>query len=111
MKFTRNVALVLGLISSTALANEIVSPLGAVQVTPTESSTLSIQNLSAAAISLVIYDDTVELQPASGIQYECKGYAQLELQIQQHEHDYFEVPCQSKVVFTEAFHSNARQGK
>ncbi|GAD90813.1 hypothetical protein VHA01S_056_00300 [Vibrio halioticoli NBRC 102217] len=111
MKFSSKVALMLGVISSAALANEIVAPLDGVEVVITQLPTLSIQNISNETVSINIYGETLKLAPTSGVQYACKGYHDLELQVLNNDHDYFEVPCQSKVVFTELFKNQRKQGE
>lgn len=111
MKFSRTIALGLGCLSSLVWADELISPLPSVNLITTESHALSIQNLSPENVSIDIYGDVIELVPASGIQYQCQGYAYLELQILNNEHDYFEVPCQSTVIFENEFKNQSKQGE
>ncbi|GAD80762.1 hypothetical protein [Vibrio ezurae] len=111
MKFTGKVAFIFAVISCAAFANDIEAPLDGVEVVTTQLPTLSIQNISNETVAIDIYGETLKLAPTSGIQYECKGYHDLELRVLNNDHDYFEVPCQSKVVFTELFKNQRQQGE
>ncbi|MHA2937055.1 hypothetical protein ACXJY6_02045 [Vibrio sp. RC27] len=111
MKLSSKLALTLGLLSSTVIASEYNSPVDNVEVYKTKLSTLSIQNLSNEKIEIDLYGETFNLTPASGIKFECSGYESLELQIKNNDHDYFEVPCKSRVVITESFTNQYAQGE
>lgn len=108
--FSKNVLIILGFVSSSVLAGEFVSPLVGVDIEEREANNLSVHNLSSETIVINIYGDVIELLPASGIVYECKGYSYLELQVQKNQHDYFEVACQSNVVFSESFKNQSVEG-
>ncbi len=111
MKLSSKSVLILGLLSSAVIANEYSSPVENVEVYKTELSTLSIQNLSNEKIEVDLYGETFNLTPASGVQFECSGYDNLELQIKNNDHEYFEVPCKSRVVITESFTNQYAQGE
>lgn len=111
MKICSKSALILGLLSSAVIANEYSSPIKNVEVYKTDLSTLSIQNLSNEKVAIDLYGEAFSLSPASGIQFECLGYDYLELQIKNNDHEYFEVPCKSRVVFTESFNNQYEQGE
>ena len=111
MKISSKSVLILGLLSSAVVANEYHSPVENVEVYKTELSTLSIHNLSHEKIEIDLYGETVNLPPASGVQFECLGYSNLELQIKNNDHEFFEVPCSSRVVFTESFYNQYTQGE
>ena len=103
--------LVLCLLSPTVFSTEYLSPVQNIQVTLTDSAALSIQNFSSEQVVFDIYGETIKLVPASGIQFECLGYETLELQIKNIDHDYFEIPCQSRVVIGESFTTELAQGE
>jgi len=103
MKLIQKLTLILGFVSSAAFAVEYKSPLEHVKVLSTELQTLSIQNLSSETLKINIYGEHLTLPPASGSQIDCKSHHNLELQIINNNQDYFEVPCQSRVIFTELF--------
>ena len=103
MKFGSKIALIIGLTSSIVFASEYNSPLDNVAVFDSELDTLSIQNFSSEKVEIDIYGELVDLPPASGVRFECENYENLELQIMGNNHDYFEVPCKSRVEFTESF--------
>ena len=103
MKFSSKLALILGLLSTVVLARGYNSPVENVEVYKTELSTLSIQNFSSEKIKIDIYGENFNLDPASGVNFECSGYEKLGLQIQSNDYEYFEVPCKSRVVLTESF--------
>lgn len=111
MKLSSKLALTLGLLSSAVIANEYSSQVENVEVYKTELLTLSIQNFSNEKIEVDLYGETFNLTPASGVQFECSGYDNLELQIKNNDHEYFEVPCNSRVVFTESFTNQYAQGE
>ena len=111
MKLSTKSALILGLLSSAAIASEYTAPIENIEVYKTELSTLSIQNLSSEKVEIDLYGETFSLSPASGVQFECSGYEHLELQIKNKDHDYFEIPCQSRVVITESFTNQYVQGE
>lgn len=111
MKLSSKSVLILGLLSSAVIASEYSSPVENVEVFKTKSSTLSIQNLSNEKVEVDLYGETFNLSPASGIQFECSGYEHLELQIKNNDHEYFEIPCQSRVVITESFTNQYAQGE
>jgi hypothetical protein len=83
MKLSSKSVLILGLLSSAVIASEYSSPVENVEVYSTELSTLSIQNLSSEKIEIDLYGETFNLTPASGVQFECSGYDNLELQIKE----------------------------
>ena len=111
MKLSSKSVLILGLLSSAVIANEYSSPIKNVEVYKTELSTLSVQNLSSEKIEIDLYGKTFNLPPASGVKFECSGYENLELQIKNNDHEYFEVPCKSRVVITESFTNQYIQGE
>ncbi len=114
MKLSSKSVLILGLLSSAVIANEYSSPVENVEVYKTELSTLStlsIQNLSNEKVKIDIYGEVFNLTPASGVKFECSGYANLELQIKNNDHGYFEVPCKSRVVISELFTNQYVQGE
>jgi hypothetical protein len=111
MKLSSKSALILGLLSTAVIANEYSSPLENVEVYKTELSTLSIQNLSNEKIEIDLYGENFNLEPASGVKFECLGYEKLELQIKSNDHEYFEVFCKSRVVFTESFTNQYMSGE
>lgn len=111
MKLSSKSALILGLLSSAVIANEHSSPVENVEIYKTELSTLSIQNLSNEKVEINLYGEVYNLTPASGVKFECSGYENLELQIKNNDHEYFEVPCKSRVVITESFTSQNVQGE
>ncbi len=104
-------ALVTGLLSTTALAGDLESPIENVDVFKTEDTTLSVQNLSFEDVEIDIYGEEFTLKPLSGLTYDCAGYTNLELQFKNNLHEYFEVPCQSRVVINEAFKNRFKQGQ
>ncbi len=111
MKRSNQLLLILGLFASGVIASEYRAPIENIKVYKTELSTLSIQNLSNERIEVDIYGENFILDSVSGIQFECSGYENLELQIKNNDHDYFEVPCKSRVVFTDSFiNQNAQRG-
>ena len=113
MKLISKSALILGLLSSDVIASEYISSIENIEVTKTDLLTLSIHNLSREKIEIEIdiYGETINLSPASGIQYECSEYEFLELKIRNNEHEYFEVPCRSRVVITESFTNQYKKGE
>ena len=111
MKLSRKSALILGLLSTAVFANEYNSPLENVEVYKTELSTLSIQNLSSEKIEIDLNGENFNLDPASGVKFECSGYEKLELQIKNNDHEYIEVPCKSRLVFTESFTNQYAKGE
>ena len=111
MKLSNKSVLILGLLSSAVIANEYSSPVKNVEVYKTELSTLSVQNLSSEKIEIDLYGKIFNLSPASGVKFECSGYENLELQIKNNDHGYFEVPCKSRVVITESFTNQYAQGE
>lgn len=111
MKRSRKSALILGLLSTAVIASEYTSPLNNVDVYKSESSTLSIQNLSDEKIEIDIYGQHFNLIPASGVKFECAGYERLEIQIKNNDHEYFEVPCQSRIVINRSFSNQYKQGE
>ncbi|MGF1878437.1 hypothetical protein L4D77_24520 [Photobacterium frigidiphilum] len=104
MKLSR-MAWVLGIISSCVFASENSMPIDGVTVSLTEYPTLSVQNRSKNVVQIDIYGDEFSLLPASGLTFECAGYPYLEIQVQGMVHDYFEVPCQSRIVFGDTFNN------
>jgi hypothetical protein len=111
MKLSSKSVLILGLLSSAVIANEYSPPIENVEVYKTELSTFSIQNLSNEEVEIDLYGETFNLTSASGVQFECSGYENLELQIKNNDHGYFEVPCKSRVVITESFTNQYVQGE
>ncbi|GLP95150.1 hypothetical protein [Paraferrimonas sedimenticola] len=97
-------------LSLSAFADVPNSLQGEVALVETTDATLSIQNFSNNEIKVDIYGDLLVLPPASGVTYECLGYAYLELQLIGVEHDFFEVPCQSRVQIQESFSYNDSTG-
>ena len=95
-------------ISSFAEQN-IKSPLNNVSVYKSDLPLLSIQNLSTDPTTIDIYGDVIQLKPMSGVNYQCNGYDSLELQFKHNIHDYFEVPCQSRIVIEPNFHNEFQE--
>jgi hypothetical protein len=95
----------LGVVSTCVIANESSMPINDVTVSLTDYQTLSVQNLSKEKVQIDIYGNEFSLPPASGLTFECAGYPYLEIQVKGMVHDYFEVPCQSRVVFGETFNN------
>lgn len=110
MKLSYKSALFFGLLSSAVMASEPLSLIQNIDTFKTELSTLSIQNISSEKIEIDIYGETVSLLPASGIKFECSGYENIALQIKNNDHDFFEVPCQSRVVINESFKNQYSNG-
>jgi len=111
MKINSKLVLILGLLSSAVIANEYSSPIENVKVYKTELSTLSIQNLSSEKVKIDIYGENFNLDPASGVKFECSGYEKLEIKIENNDHEYFEALCKSRVVITELFTNQYVQGE
>jgi hypothetical protein len=103
MNIYRTLALILTLLSSTAIANEYSSPVNNINIYSTDLTTLAIQNLSKEVVEIDIHGNTFYLVPASGAQLNCSSYEQLELQIKHNDHPYFQVPCNSRVIINEFF--------
>ncbi|MCG7496660.1 hypothetical protein MHO82_07280 [Vibrio sp. Of7-15] len=98
-------ALMLGLVSLCAQAQNIATPIDGISASITEEKALSIQNIADTEVKIDIYGDEFTLPPMSGLTYECVGYTSLEIQLKGMVHDYFEVPCNSQVTFNETFSS------
>ena len=111
MKLNSKLALFLGVLSFSVISSEHISPLENVNVFKTELSNLSIQNISSENIEVDLYGETFDLAPASGLRFECAGYKIIELQIKKNDHDFFEVPCNSRIVFTESFNNQFVTGE
>jgi len=111
MKLSNKLTLILGLLCSNVNANENSSPIDNIEIFTTELSTLSIQNLSKETVEIDIYGETINLIPASGVQFECSSYENLELQFKNNDHEYFETPCQARIVISELFTNQYAQGK
>jgi hypothetical protein len=110
MKLSSKSALILGLLSTVVIASEYSSPIENVEVHKTGLSTLSIQNLSIEKVEIDLYGEGFNLESMSGVKFECSGYEKIELQIKNNEHEYFEVPCNSRVMITESFTNQYVQG-
>ncbi len=93
-------------ISTTALATSLHSPIENIDVVKSNADHLSVQNLSNETVKINIFGDEVELGAGTGAAFSCKGYDELELIIGDGIHDFFEVPCQSKVTINEAFENS-----
>ena len=111
MKFYSQWTLMLALSSTAVIANEYTSPVDNITVYKTKKMTLAIQNLSNEKVEIEIYGETFNLSSASGLQFECSGYENLELQIKNNDHEYFEVPCSSRVLIEELFTNQYRVGE
>jgi len=103
MKFSNRFILILGVSSSIVFAGDLASPIEYVEVFTTQQQKLSIKNLSNEKIEIDIYGRNVALPAYSIVKLNCESYSDLELQIKDYIHGYFEVPCQSSVIFTENF--------
>jgi hypothetical protein len=103
MKYYSKWTLILALLSSTVIANDYLSPVDNIGVYKTKLSALSIQNFSSEHVEIDIYGESFNLSPASGLQFDCAGYERLALQIKNNDHNFFEVPCSSRVVIDELF--------
>ena len=110
MKLSSKSVLTFGLLSFAVIGNEYSSPIENVTVYKTELSTLSIQNFSRENVEVDLYGEKFTLTPASGIQFECSSYENIELQVKNNVHDYFEIPCSSRVIFTELFSNQYPKG-
>lgn len=97
--------LVLSLLSLTpfSFASEYSLINKGVSVSHTDNHTLSIQNQSDESITIDVLTDNFTLVPNSGLAYECSGFTDIEINVQGIDHDYFEVPCNSQVIFSETF--------
>ncbi len=91
------------------MSNELNLPLNNINLFETNSATLSIQNLSNEMIELDIYGEALELAPTSGLLLNCSGYSYLDVQVKHNDHDYFEVPCNSHLVFNDSFSNQYKQ--
>ena len=111
MKLCSKSVLFVTVLSSTVVAGEYLSPIENVEVFISDASTLSVQNLSTEQVEIDLYGELFSLAPASGLQYECSGYDSLELIIKNNEHEYFEVPCQSRIVINATFANQLQQGE
>lgn len=103
MKLRCSTTLFLGLLSINSFAQSIPSPIAAVSVNKIESTSLSIQNLSTTTAVIDIYGQEFEIASLSGLSFKCDGYSHLQIVVKHIEHDYFEVPCNSRVVFEKEF--------
>ncbi len=104
MKFIE-VALLIGGISSFAFASDNSVPIGGVTVANTDNETLSIQNMSASEVVIDIFGEEFVISPMSGVHFECASHTYLEVQVKNIIHDYFEVQCNSRIVFNEDFNA------
>ena len=111
MSLYRILALPLTLLSSVVIANEYTSPIDNINVYSTELTTLTIQNFSSAVVEIDIHGNIFNLAPASGAQVNCSGYEQLELKMRHNDHEYFQVPCNSRVVISELFSNQYSKGE
>jgi hypothetical protein len=111
MKLSSKSCLILGLFSSFVIANPPILSMENIEVNETDALTMSIQNLSNNMVSIDLYGEVIDVSPASGVQFECAGYENLEVQIIDNDHDYFEVPCKSRIVFTEDFTNQYQRGE
>lgn len=98
-----SVALALGLLSLNAIAQEASLPIKNISLIDTTSDTLSVQNFADFPVVIDIYGKEFDIQPSSGLSFQCEGYTHLEIQVKDMIHDYFEVPCNSRVIFEENF--------
>ena len=88
-----------------AASKDNITALDGVTLSLIEEQTLSIQNSASETVKIDIHGDEFSLMPASGLTLDCGGYSFFEIKIQGLDHDYFEVPCQSRVVFNETFNN------
>lgn len=86
-----------------AMAKNLTSPVANIMVIETTNSQHSIQNLSPYTTSFEINGELITLKPSTGVSLDCKFFSELELIVKNVEHDYFVVPCQSKVVLQPTF--------
>jgi hypothetical protein len=92
------------LVSAVALAEDsFPSPIMNVDVHHTDCNYLSVQNLSIDTVKIDIYGEVFTVLPASGLSFDCKSYDSLEILFKNNVHDFFEVPCQSRVVINDRF--------
>lgn len=110
MKRFNQLAIALALISSGVIASDYSLPLENINVLDTESPSLSMHNLSNEIIELDVYGKQIILPPTSGVQFNCESNQTLELQVKGNDHSYFEVPCQSRVVFDALFTNQYSEG-
>lgn len=103
MKKLALVATVSLMTAGAAMADSLASPIANISVTETKNNHHSIQNLSPYTTSFEVNGELISLKPSSGVSLDCKFYSELELIIKNVEHDYFVVPCQSKVVIQPTF--------
>ena len=111
MYLYRILALPFTLLSSVVIASEYTSPVDNINVYSTELTTLAIQNFSNGVVEIDIHGKIFNLAPASGAQLNCSGYKQLELQVRHNDHEYFQVPCNSRVVINESFTNQYAKGE
>tara|TARA_Y100000588_G_scaffold253945_1_gene268465 strand:- start:842 stop:1177 length:336 start_codon:yes stop_codon:yes gene_type:complete len=111
MKFGHKSALFLGLLSSSVLANDHISPLENVGVFETEEPMLSIRNYSDETVVIDIHGDNFQLTSGVNLLFNCSGYEFLQLEITNNDHEFFEVPCSSRVEFNESFKNQRTQGE
>ncbi len=112
MRLSNKITLCLGIISLSAFANAADDLLlKNIEINDTDVNILSIQNLSKEHIEIDIYGTILSLSPISGVNFDCVNNAYLELQVKNNNHDYFEVQCQSRVIFTENFTNEIKLGE
>ena len=99
------IAIIAGLLLSSfnVAATQLHSPVEHVDVIATNLTNLSIQNASNEVVSVNIYGELFKIEPASGILFNCASYTNLEIKFAAKDHDFFDVPCQSRVVINKEF--------
>ncbi|MCG9697620.1 hypothetical protein [Shewanella sp. Isolate11] len=98
----QNLAFAIGLISLNATAQD-APPIENISLINTESDTLSVQNFSGSSFTIDIYGKEFDIKPSSGLSFQCEGHTYLEILVKNMIHDYFEVPCNSRVIFEKNF--------
>lgn len=111
MKFSFYLVFILGVMPIFSSANEYITQVKGIQVNYEDSSNLSIQNLSSEEVKIGIFGNYFVLKSASGLKFECAGYENIEIQIISYDYKFFEVPCNSKVIFSESFNNEMVVGE
>ncbi|MFY8273069.1 hypothetical protein AAEU32_02945 [Pseudoalteromonas sp. SSDWG2] len=93
------------IMSASVFAANPASQIEHITVTNTDLENLSIQNYSPELIKLSIHGVNHTLVSFSGLSSKCDGYLELEIIFENIEHEYFVVPCNSRVVISENYRS------
>ena len=93
----------LAFFSTASFAEERSSSIPFITVHQTEVKTLLLHNFSNEEVSISIYGEILLLPPASGSQFNCQGYSDIAVEFLRIEHDFFEIPCNSRMVIEASF--------